>query len=78
MCDKVRTGDHMLTHFKCNLRHFKKTKGIYMNSLRQEYNILMITIWRESLDDFWSREPGTVRGNIAITRKMGMVIPRKS
>ena len=68
----------MLTHFKCNLRHFKNTKGIYMNSLIQKYNILMITIWRTSLYAFWNREPSTVRGNIAITRKMGMVIPRKS
>ena len=30
----------------------------------------MIANWRESLDTFWSRGPGTVRGNITILRKM--------
>ena len=30
----------------------------------------MITIWRASLDDFWSQEPGTVRVNLTILRKV--------
>ena len=33
----------------------------------------MITIWRVSLDAFWSRYPGTVRGNITIMLNMGMM-----
>ena len=60
----------MITHFQYYLCHFKNMKGIYQNSLRQEYNILMITIWRASLDAFWSQDPGTVGGNITILRKM--------
>ena len=63
----------MLTHFQCDLFHFKNMKGIYPNSLRQEYNTLMIAIWRSSLDAFWSRYPGTVRGIITNMRKMGIM-----
>ena len=33
----------------------------------------MITIWRESLDAFCSQDPGTVKGNPTILRKMGMM-----
>ena len=33
----------------------------------------MVNIWRVSLDEFWSREPGTVRVNLTIIKKMGMV-----
>ena len=33
----------------------------------------MITIWRASLDAFWSRDPGRVSGNITIMIKMGMM-----
>ena len=33
----------------------------------------MITIWRASLDAIWSREPGTLRINLTIMRKMGIM-----
>ena len=33
----------------------------------------MITIWRASLDAFCSQDPGTVKGNPTIMRKMGMM-----
>ena len=33
----------------------------------------MITIWRASLDAFCSQDPGAVRGNPTILRKMGMM-----
>ena len=33
----------------------------------------MITIWRASLDAFWSLEPGTLRRNLTILRKMGIM-----
>ena len=63
----------MLTHFQCDLFNFKNMKGIYLNSLRQEYSILIINIQRVSLYDFWSWDPGTVRIKLTIPRKMGMV-----
>ena len=63
----------MLTHFKYDLYHFQNIKGRYLNRLRQEYNRFMTTIWRTSLDAFWSQEPGTVRGNLTILRGMGMM-----
>ena len=34
MCDKGRTGDHMLSTFQCDLCHFHNMKGIYQNILR--------------------------------------------
>ena len=63
----------MLTHFKYDLYHFQNIKGRYLNRLRQEYNRFMTTIWRTSLDAFWSQEPGTVMGNLIILRKMVMM-----
>ena len=63
----------MLTHFKYDLYHFQNIKGRYLNRLRQEYNTFMTTIWRTSLDAFWSQEPGTVRVNITILRKVGIM-----
>ena len=32
---------------------------------------LIIAIMRATLDSFWRREPGTVRGNLNMLRKMG-------
>ena len=34
ICDMGRTGDHMLTHFQCDMCNFKNMKGRYMNRLR--------------------------------------------
>ena len=73
ICEKVRTGDHMITDLQCDLFNFKNMKGRYPNRLRQEYNILMITIWRVSLDAFWIQEPGTVRVTITIMVNMGIM-----
>ena len=40
ICEKGRTGDHMLTNLQCDLCNFQNMKGRYPNRLRQEYNIL--------------------------------------
>ena len=53
--------------------HFRDMKGRYPNRARQEYDRLMITIWRALLDAFWSRETGTVRGDLTIMRNMVMM-----
>ena len=45
-------------------------KGRHTNMLRKEEDIFMITIWRSSLDYFWSPEPGIVRGNITMMIKI--------
>ena len=63
----------MLISFKYDLYPFQNIKGRYPNRLRQEYYTFMTTIWRTSLDAFWSQEPGTVRVNITILRKVGMM-----
>ena len=34
MCDKGRTGDHMLSTFQCDLCHFHNMKGRYQNRSR--------------------------------------------
>ena len=75
--EKGRIGDHMLTHLKCNLCHFQNMKGRYTNSLIHEYNRLMITIWRASFSAYWIQEPGTLRGNLTILKKMGMMTKEK-
>ena len=41
---KGTTGDHILTHFQCDLFHFRNINGRDPNRLRQEDNILIITI----------------------------------
>ena len=45
-------------------------KGIDPTKLSQEDERFMIAIRRTSLDAFWSREPGTVRRNLTMFRKV--------
>ena len=71
--EKGRTGYHTLTHFQCDLCHFRIMNGIDPTNARQEYERLMIAIKRASLHAFWSREPGTVRGDLTILRKVGSI-----
>ena len=68
-----RTGDHMRSHFQCDLCHFRNIKGRGMTNGSYKYEILITAIRRASLDGFWSREPGTVRGNLKIMRNMGKI-----
>ena len=60
----------MITHFKCDLCHFLNMNVRYPTKLSQEDDRLMIAICWESLEKFWSRESGTMRGKLTILRKM--------
>ena len=57
----------MLTHFQWGLCHFQNMKGIYLNILKQEYNRLMVNIWKASLDNFWIWEPVALMGVACVT-----------
>ena len=63
----------MLTHFQCDLCHFINMKGRDLIKGSNKDKKLIIDIRRVSLEAFWSREPGTVKGNLTIMRKMGMM-----
>ena len=67
----------MLTHFQCGICHYQEIKGRDLVSLIQEDDTLLITIRRSSLDAFWSRGPGIVRGNITMLRRLGMVAKKE-
>ena len=67
--DKERGVHYLLTYFQCDLCHFRK---IYRNNTDTKIpddDILMVTIWRELLDDFWIRDTGTLRGNQSMLKK---------
>ena len=34
---------------------------------------LLVTIRRDTLDEYWSREPGTVKGNLTMVKRLGKV-----
>ena len=51
----VRSGDHLLMHFKFDLCHFRNMQEKVPNSNREEDERLMTTIRRSTLDVFWSR-----------------------
>ena len=68
--EKSRTGDNLITHFQCDLCHFRNMKGIELDKGSEKDKKLVISIRRASLDEFWSREPGTVRGNLTMLRDM--------
>ena len=49
----VRNGDHMLTHFKCDICHLCNIKGRPMEVSNLDYKIVPETIQRALLDSFF-------------------------
>ena len=72
--EKGRMGYCMLTYFQYDLCHFLNMKGRDPTEESKKYYILIIDISPEPLDTFWSRELGTVRGNLTMLRKMGIMV----
>ena len=48
-------------------------KGREPTDVSVEYERLIIAVRQASLGEFWSRETGTIRGNLIMLRKMGMM-----
>ena len=66
-------GYHILTNFQFDLCHSQNMKGRYTAEGSNRYEGLIITIRQASLDVFWSRKQGTVRGNLTMLRNMIMM-----
>ena len=64
-----RKGDHLMSPFQCDLCHFRNVNKRDPNNSGQDKK-LMILIRRANLDSLWSREPGTVYGNLGEARRM--------
>ena len=65
-----RAGDNFMTMFQCDLCHFRniqKRDPVGENGLDR---CAMRNIRRANMDALWSREPSTVRANLAMVRKM--------
>ena len=65
-----RRGDHMMTPFQCDLCHFRNIQKRDPSEGNGADHELMIYIRRANLDALWSREPGTVYGNLSEARRM--------
>ena len=63
----------MLTHFQCDMCHFRNTKGRDPTDGSNKDERLIIAIRRASLYAFCSIEPGMVRGDLTMLRKMETV-----
>ena len=63
--ERVRIRYQFLTHFQCDLCHFRDP---YMHSADNER--LVVTIWRTFIDNFGIQEPVTVRGNLTMMKNM--------
>ena len=55
-----RNGDHMLTHFQCDIYHLRNIKGRSPEGLSLKGKTLLENIRRELLDTYWSREAGNI------------------
>ena len=64
-------GDYIIKNFQCDLCHFLNMKEREPTEESNKDKKFVISIRRASLDEFWSREPGTVRGDFTMLRKMG-------
>ena len=65
-----RSGDHLITHFQCDLCQLSKIQGGDPNPQGGEDMRLMVATIRAALDIFWIREPGTVRGYLTMLKKL--------
>ena len=65
----ARNGDHLMVTFQCELCHFRNIMKRDPAPGVSRHEELMMSFRRINLDAFWSREPGTVRGNLAEARR---------
>ena len=65
-----RAGDNFMTTFQCNLCHFRNVQKRDPDSENALDLCAMRNIRRANMDALWSREPSTVRSNLAEVKKM--------
>ena len=70
---QARAGDFLMTPFQCDLCHFRNIKGNNPDATRDEDVLLMDTIRHVNINALWSREPGTVRGNLIQAKRMEQI-----
>jgi hypothetical protein len=58
-----RVGDHLMTHFQCDLCHFRNVQGWDPSPGSLKDNMILLCIRRVNLDALWSRESSTVYQN---------------
>ena len=61
----ARAGDPLFTRFECGKCHFRNVQGRDPTPGDRSDVLINMCIRRASLDVFWSREAGTVRGSCA-------------
>ena len=65
-----RVGDNFMTMFQCNLCHFRNIqKRDPVDGNAVDHRALR-NIRRANMDALWSREPITLRTNLAVVRKL--------
>ena len=67
------SGYNLLTHFQCDQCYFRNIQGRDPDALSKKDMRLLAKIRRATLDTFWSRESGTVKGNLTIVKRLGKV-----
>jgi hypothetical protein len=75
----ARIGDHLMTHFQCDLCHFRNVQGWDPDPNCMNDDMILMCIRRANLDTLWSRESKTVYQNwregvkfITKARKVGL------
>ena len=68
-----RSGDNLLTHFQCDKCHFRNIEGRDPDALIEKDVRLLVTIIRNTLDEFWRRDPGMVKGKLTTAKRLGKV-----
>lgn len=70
---QARAGDFLMTPFQCDVCHFRNIQGRNPDATTEEDVLLMDTIRHVNINALWSREPGTVRGNLIQAKKMELI-----
>ena len=72
-----RRGYHLLTKLQCDKCNIGKIQGRDPDALPEKDMRILVTTIRATLDEFWSREPGTVKGTLMMVKRLGKVAGKK-
>jgi hypothetical protein len=73
---QARNGDHLMTPFQCELRHFRNIVGRDPTTISRLDSELMEYFRRANLDAFWARETTTVMHNLREAKRGARFVAR--
>ena len=66
--ERGSSGYNLLTQFQCEKCYFRNIQGRYPDTLSEKDMRLLVMVRIATLDEFWIRETGTVKGNLTMVK----------